>query len=206
MTYEEFSVNFLKGDEKILEIGGNYGRNSCIIATVLKENSSNLVILENNEEFIPVLEKNKTKNSFKYHIETSILCSKKLIKKNNDIKPSELLEENYEWIPTITYEELLDKYKINFDTLFISCEGTTFYFILNDNPKILENINMIIMENDYQDLNYYIYVKNAIINNCFMRFYKKGINNNYLNNTEFEEWKKKQVCLNNFFEVWKRIN
>ncbi len=59
MTYEDFLINNLKGDEKVLEIGR---RSSYLIAKILKE-SSNLVSLETDEE------ENVNKENVNFHIE-----------------------------------------------------------------------------------------------------------------------------------------
>jgi hypothetical protein len=58
-------------------------------------------------------------------------------------------------------------------------------------PEILNNINLIIMENDYWDITKYNYVNNKLKENNFIIDYvEKG------------GW---GPCENNFFEVWKKI-
>lgn len=193
---QKMVVNNLNGDEKVLEIGGNYGRNSCVIATILKD-SSNLVVLESNDDFIPMLKANKNRNLLNFNIEPSALSKRRLIQKDLDTKPSEVLETGYKWVSTITYEELLVKYGIIFDTLVLDCEGA-FYYILMDYPYILNNLKLIIMENDYKSLNDYNYVKNKLIENGFIRTYKEDVH--YAD----ENWKNTQPCIDNFFEVWKK--
>jgi hypothetical protein len=49
----------------------------------------------------------------------------------------------------------------------INCEGA-FYYILKDIEYILDNIRLIIIENDYENHEHYIYVKNKLdkIFNC----------------------------------------
>jgi len=63
------------------------------------------------------------------------------------------LLNGYKWVKTITYDDLKLKYKINFDTLVLDCEGA-FYYILMDMPEILENIKLIIMENNYHNFSH----------------------------------------------------
>ena len=53
------------------------------------------------------------------------------------------------------------KYNIEFDTLVLDCEGA-FYYILMDMPEILDNINLIIMENDYQDYNHKLFIDDVL--------------------------------------------
>ena len=65
----------------------------------------------------------------------------------------------------MSYNTLMNKYNIIFDTLVIDCEGA-FYYILKDTPEILLNINLIIMENDYHDYSHKEYVDSILkINN-----------------------------------------
>ena len=179
---------FLTGKEKVLEIGGNIGRNSLVISTIL-EDESNLVVLESNSYIAEQLEENRDYNNFKFKIEKSALSKRKLIQRGWETIPSDTLLKGYSWVNTISIEELREKYKINFDTLVLDCEGA-FYYILMDMPEILENIKLIIMENDYDDIKKYEYVKNKIEKEGFTRIY-------------FEPggWKK---YTSNFYEVWEK--
>ena len=147
---QKMAVRYLGGQEKVLEIGGNIGRNSLVIASIL-ENSNNLVTLESDINISKQLSENRDLNNMNFYIESSALSKRKLIQKGWETKPSETLEPNFEWVNTITLEQLKNKYNINFDTLVLDCEGA-FYYILMDMPEILDNINLIIMENDYHVL------------------------------------------------------
>lgn len=60
-------VRYLTGNEKVLEIGGNIGRNSLVIASILKENS--LVTLETVDTFASQLTENKELNHLSFYIE-----------------------------------------------------------------------------------------------------------------------------------------
>ena len=70
--YEEFpeqrlSVKYLTGKEKVLEIGGNIGRNSLVIAHILsQQGNNNFVSLESNEEISEQLRHNRDMNNFKF--------------------------------------------------------------------------------------------------------------------------------------------
>jgi FkbM family methyltransferase len=185
---QKMALNYLTGKEKVLEIGSNIGRNSCVIASIL-EDSSNLVTLECNEEFIIQLKENRDKNNFKFQIENSALSKRKLITRGWETIPSEDLKEGFKWTNIISLDELKTKYNIDFDTLVLDCEGG-FYFILSDMPEILDNINLIIMENDYWDINHKIYIDEILNKNNFTVDY-----------IEIGGW---GPCYNNFFEVWKK--
>ena len=181
-------VRYLTGNEKVLEIGGNIGRNSLVIASIL-ENQKNLVTLESHPDIAKALHENRDLNNSNFQIESSALSNRKLIQKGWDTVPSDTLQDGWNWINTVTFSELKNKYNIDFDTLVLDCEGA-FYYILQDMPEILNNINLIIMENDYCDISKKIYIDEILIKNNFNVDY-----------TESGGW---GPCYNNFFEVWKK--
>jgi hypothetical protein len=188
------ATKYLTGNEKILEIGGNIGRNSLVIAEILREsggelNDYKLVTMECSTYISKQLTENRNLNDFHFHIENSALSMKKLIQKGWDTLPSDTLLPDYAWVNTVTWKELKEKYNIVFDTLVLDCEGA-FYYMLLDMPEMLENIKLIIMENDYWDLNHKNAVDAILINNNF-----------YVDYVESGGW---GPCYHNFFEVWKR--
>ena len=185
---QKMAVRYLTGDEKVLEIGGNIGRNSLVIASIV--NNETFVTLECDKNIAKQLEENRDLNNFTFHIENSALSKRKLIQRGWDTKPSDVLENGYSWVNTITLEELKDKYKIPFDTLVLDCEGA-FYYILMDMPEILNGVNLIIMENDYYDIQHKKFVDATLKQYNFYNDYK-----------EAGGW---GCCYNNFFEVWKRL-
>ena len=186
---QKMTVAYLTGTERVLEIGGNIGRNSLVIASIV--NNDNFVSLESDPNIAKQLEENRHLNKFTFHIENSALSKRKLIQKAWDSKPSDVLEEGYKWVNTISLDDLKTKYNINFDTLVLDCEGA-FYYILMDMPEILDNIKLIIMENDYYDISHKSYVDSILRKYNFYTDYK-----------EAGGW---GGCFNNFFEVWKLKN
>lgn len=185
---QKMAVRYLRGQKKVLEIGGNIGRNSLVIASIL-ENPNNLVTLESDVNISKQLSENRDLNDIKFYIESSALSKRKLIQNGWTTKPSEILEPNFKWVNTITLEQLKTKYNIKFDTLVLDCEGA-FYYILMDMPEILDNINLIIMKNDYHILEQKKYINDILTKNNF-----------YVDYTESGGW---GPCCENFFEVWKK--
>jgi hypothetical protein len=185
---QKMVVRYLSGNEKVLEIGGNIGRNSLIIASILKDNT-NFVTLECDAISATHLQENRDLNHFNFHIENSALSNRMLIQKGWDTIPSDTLLEGYTRVNTIQLNELIHKYNINFDTLVLDCEGA-FYYILMDMPHILDNIKLIIMENDYHDISKKNYVNEVLTKNNF-----------YVDYQESGGW---GACFNCFFEVWKK--
>lgn len=198
---QKMAFRYLTGNEKVLELGGNIGRNSLVIASILnkysKGNDKNLVVMETCNDSFNKLNENRDINNLNFHIENSALSKKKLIQKEWNAIPSDIILDGYFPVNIIDYKTLESKYQIKFDTLVLDCEGA-FYYILMDYPYILNNVKLIIMENDYKSLNDYNYVKNKLIENGFIRTYKEDVHHAY------ENWKITQPCIDNFFEVWKK--
>jgi FkbM family methyltransferase len=185
---QKMVTRYFTGKEKVLEIGGNIGRNSLIIASIL-EDSSNLVVLECDSNIANQLLENRELNNFKFNIENAALSKRKLIQQGWNTIVSDTVLEGYQPVHTITFTELSSKYKIDFDTLVLDCEGA-FYYILMDMPEIINNVNLIVMENDYWELSHKLYIDAVLTKNNFYRDYVEG-----------GGW---GPCANNFFEVWKR--
>lgn len=186
------SIKYLNGDDKVLEIGGNIGRNSLVIAYILKtkNNDNNLVVLESDTDTVKLLCENRDINGFKFHIEGSALSKRKLIQKGWNTVTSEVLLDGYKNVNIISVDALKKKYNIEFNTLVLDCEGA-FYYILMDMPEILNGINLIIMENDYDNLDNKKYVDKILTNNNF-----------YVDYVQSGGW---GPCENNFFEVWRKL-
>jgi FkbM family methyltransferase len=185
-------VKYLTGTEKVLEIGGNLGLTSLIIAYILNTRSNcQFVSLETLKNKCEIINTNKTNTNLFFFVENSALSNNLVIQHPNYTQsiPSNNLLEDYEFVQTISWNNLLNKYHINFDTLIIDCKGF-FFYILQSNPEILKNINLIIVENDYIDMQHKEYVDNLLIDNKF-----------YL---EYSESGNYGTCFKNYFEVWKK--
>lgn len=192
------SARFIKGNERILEIGGNIGRNSLVMSYILKNsrlgqnNNSLLVTLECSTEIAKHLKVNKDINSLDFFVEECAISKRKLIQKDWDVHEfdHELLDLpiGFSIVPTINLQYLREKYGV-FDTLILDCEGS-FYGILRDFPEILDGINLIIMENDYQDLQNKIFIDSVL----FQRNFK----------VKYEEKGGWGPCKEFFYQVWER--
>jgi FkbM family methyltransferase len=193
---QRMAIRYLTGTEKILEIGGNIGRNSLVIAYLLNKNgNTDMVTLESSKDIAKQLIHNRNINNVDFYIESSALSNRKLIQRKWDTIVSDELLDGYFPVDTITHDDLYIKYGIDFDTLVLDCEGA-FYYILMDTPEILDNINLIIMENDYHDISHKEYVDSVLIKNKFIRYYTEPLHNG---GNLFPG------CYKNFFEVWRKI-
>lgn len=188
---QKMVVRYLTGNEKVLEFGGNIGRNSLVIAYILREKQNdNLVVLETDNIIANQLIENRNLNNFTFHVENSALSKRSLIQKDWNAIESNILLDGYKSVKNITLDELYSKYNIHFDTLVLDCEGA-FYYILMDMPNILDSVNLIIMENDYTDISKKNFIDTILKANKF-----------YVDYVESGGW---GPCLPNFFEVWKKL-
>jgi len=189
------SVMFLNGNEKVLEIGGNIGRNSLIISSLLND-SKNLVVFESHKLIAKQLLENKSINNLNFHIINKALSKMPLIQQLNgwSCYISEIVPNGFIKVDTITYTDLKKEINIDFDTLVIDCEGA-FYHILVDMPEILENIKTIIMENDYNDYSHKLYVDDVLKKNGFNVVFSMPLTGHP---GVFPKTR------DNFYEVWKR--
>lgn len=188
------ATRYLTGNEKVLEIGGNIGRNSLIIGYILNQNqNSNFVTLECDSGISKQLIYNRDINNLNFFIENSALSKRNLIQKDWDTIVSDELLPGYKHVNTITLEALYNKYNIEFDTLVLDCEGA-FYYILMDMPEILQNVNLIIIENDFKELSHKQYVDSILTQHNFIVDYSETLTT--------ASWA--PICSKNFFEVWKK--
>lgn len=182
------AVQYIQPNSRVLEIGGNIGRNSLVIASIL-ENQHNMVVLETDTRIAEQLKQNRDQNRMSFHIENSALSKRKLIQKGWDTMVSDQLLPGYKHVSIISYDELIHKYNVAFNTLVLDCEGA-FYYILQDMPEVLNGIQTIIMENDYHFLDHKKYVDSIIESHGFIVDYQKA-----------GGW---GPCYDRFFQVWKR--
>ena len=192
---QKMAVRFLDASSKVLEIGGNVGRNSLILASITDQSS--LVTLESDPTIARFLEENRDANQMTFHIEPSALSLRPLIQKGWDTIVSDVVLDGYKKIDTITLDELRAKYHIPFNTLVLDCEGA-FYYILHDMPAILDGIQTIVMENDYYTVSHKEYIDETLRSKGFSCVYSETLGPEY----DYKRFPFQK----NFFEVWKGFN
>jgi FkbM family methyltransferase len=207
---QTLSCKYLNETDVVLEIGGNMGRNALVVSCILN-NNTNLVTMEPNYNFYNKLNENKNINNKIFHIENAALsltpllfndsltfsdndCDEKFPISTNHIKNN---KNNLNSVKIITYEELEKKYNLVFNVLLVDCEGS-FYYILRDMGYILNNINLIIMENDYENKEHYDYVKKILVEKNFLCIESIPLHG-YPNSCPWDA-----PCKENFYEVWNK--
>lgn len=184
------AIQYIKPNAKVLEIGGNVGRNTLIISTIIND-TNNYLVLESDPISAEQLKQNIRVNGFQTNVEASALSQMPLIQKHWDTVPlyDNNIPEGWKQISTITYSEIMKKYNIEFDTLVADCEGALFY-ILRDEPTILKNITTVITENDYRDIDHKNFVNQLFEMNGLKRVLAQS-----------GGW---GPCKDFFYEVWKK--
>lgn len=177
------AATYLKGPEIVLEIGGNIGRNSLVIASLLND-SRHLLTLECDPVSYSKLIQNRDQNQLHFQAECSALSKRPLVQ---DGWVTSVVFNQTSKVPTITYEQLVQKYPLKFDTLILDCEGA-FYYILQDMPEVLDGIRLIMMENDYRSMDEYNFVAQTLTDRGFVNVYRKPHEG--------------ALCADNFYEVW----
>jgi len=184
------AMRYLTGSEKVLEIGGNVGRNSMVIATILNgAGNRDMVVMETDPETVKTLERNRDRNGLVFSVEPAALSKRGLIQKGWDTMVSDVVYPGCFKVNTTDYRALVAKYGIRFDTLVLDCEGAFFYMLM-DMPEILDGIRLILMENDYHDIRQKLFVDRVLTDGGFKRVY-----------AEAGGW---GPCYPNFFEVWRK--
>lgn len=205
---QRMAVMYIKPDDIVLELGGNIGRNSCIIASLLND-SNNLVVFESFEATAKQLRENRDINNLHFHIESCAISKSDLYQTGWDTKPvNEISEANTvelaRWtnVNTATWSDIKKKYvdwtsadlQLRFNTLVADCEGAL-YYILRDEPTFLENFTKIIIENDFKNLHHKHYVDEEFRRFNFKRVYVKAIDLpqgvfDYVKEFFYEVWEK----------------
>lgn len=166
------SAYFMPSNAKVLEIGADVGRNSCVIATIL-DDSSQMVSLETRKEAVHCLDENRRHNRLRFHIKNAALSKVPLVQRGWVTIPSDIDLPGCTRVNTVSFEELLLEYGINFDTLVADCEGAL-YYILKDDPTILDNIRLIFIENDFQCAEHQRFVANLFKEKGFSVVHSEG--------------------------------
>lgn len=191
-------ATYLKSNAKVLELGSNIGRNTVMISSLL-EDDKNLVTLECDPISVYSLWKNRFVNKMSFEIEPCALSYHKLIQKGWVTIPSDIVLEGYKEVKTITFEEIENKYQIQFDTLIADCEGAL-YYILKDSEAIMQNLHTVILESDFFDAEHKKYISDV-----FTKYGLKCIHSEPLTgHPDYIMNKFPKECRDSFYEVWQK--
>lgn len=191
------ALRFVSPDSTgVLELGGNVGRNACVLAQILHDDSR-LVSLESDPDIASQLAVNRELNQFNFNIEPAALSRRRLMQYSWATRfvdeTVDQLPDGWKEIDTITWTALKDKYRhLHFDTLIADCEGALFH-IVQEEPDFLAQFNTVCLENDYPDARSKQYVDDVLADLGFSKIYSES-----LMEADF------MPCRAEFFEAWSR--
>jgi FkbM family methyltransferase len=189
------AINYIKETDTVLELGGNIGRNSCIISTILND-SSRLVVFETNLNDSIKLKENRDNNNFKFNVENSAISKINLYQQHDWIvKPINEISDisNCTKVNISCWSDIKNKYNyLNFNVLVCDCEGGL-YYILKEEPNFLDTFETIIIENDFTEISHKLFVDEVFNKNNFNMIYNKSLGDarNKMNDWFYQVWIKK---------------
>lgn len=190
--YDEqlMAVTYIQPHARVLELGGNVGRNSCVIASMLHD-SSNLVVVESDPRSAALLKDNRDLNGFRFAIEHAAVSARPLEQQGWITRPfdGERVTPGWEAVATLTWPELVAKHGAGFDTLVADCEGAL-YHILQDDPHFLRGFSTVVIENDFEDIAHKEFVDAEFRRHGLKRVFSKPGGGG--------------PCTDRFYEVWVR--
>jgi len=177
-TIEQTLVNeFIEPNDMVLELGARYGTVSCLVNSLLIE-EKNQVVVEPDNRVWDALEKNKKRNNCNFGIVKGFISNKKLslertehiCQGNKDLKGygSTFINDEKSQIKNYTFNEIQNKYNIKFDTLVVDCEGFFEEFLNQNKPIFIEQIQKIIIEEDYKEKCNYNKINTFLKENNFL--------------------------------------
>lgn len=181
---------FLHPHNIVLELEAGLGQVSLTISQILTS-SKNLVTFECKDNIANALTINRDLNNLYFHIEIGTLSPDLMALKGRDIiKYDHINTHNVSrWcrlVKSINLTQLKSKYGMEFDTLVAG----NIYNLLKSSPNILSTITMIILHNDYYELEHKKEVEFILNVYHFTCIYSKkgGFG----------------PCSDSFYEVWTR--
>jgi hypothetical protein len=183
------SLMYVRPNAKVLELGSNIGRNTCIIGRILAD-SKDLVTMETIIATYKHLERNRVHSNLNFRSVNAALSYRPLIQAGWESKPHEgEIPKNFCAVQIKSYQEVESENNIQFDTFVADCEGAL-YYIFQDYPDMLDNIDTVIMENDYNIIAQKQLVDSVLTSKGLRRVYNRS-----------GGW---GPCFGNFYEVWQR--
>lgn len=198
-TLEQYLTNkWITKNDIVLELGGRLGIVSLTINSRLK-NKEHHVVVEPNQKIIPALKHNKKLFNAQFKICTKVISNKPvkyIIEKDQLGNYTEEINEHDEndlsignLVETIKHNDFYKHYKLKFNVLVADCEGCLEKF-LDENEKLLEQLDLIIFEKDNVDrCNYKKIFK-------LLKKYDFTFRDGLINNTDDNE--------NYFQQVWSK--
>lgn len=142
------NAKFIHPNAKVLEIGGRYGVASGFINECLEENNkTNHVVVEPDITVLNALKRNRKVNNSKFEIFNGTVSEQSLTLIPNG-SATRSSPDDASLIEFMTYNEIQNKYQIEFDTLIVDCEGF-FETFLDAFHADMNKVKYIFLEYDF---------------------------------------------------------
>lgn len=179
------AADFIMPYLRVLELGGRYGVVSSVINNKLEDPYMHVVV-EPDSSVIDALNTNKINHQCKFTIINGVVSIKQLFFQKNQIGEASktFTEETDDRTITKSYtlKQIMDATNIDFNCLFVDCEGCLFNFVL-ENEEYVKNYIMIFYEQDYvKDCDYKSVTKKFLswgfyqLNDGFIKIWVKNNN------------------------------
>ena len=161
---QDLAKEYIEENDVVFELGARYGSVSCIINSLLKC-KTNQVVVDPDERIWEALERNKKVNKCEFHIVKGFVSSKKLGLTNlNDYYggyAATYIDQDDSKIPSYTMEEIKTKYNLQFNVLVADCEGFLERFF-DENPTFYDKLRLVMFEADYVDKCNYTKIRDTL--------------------------------------------
>jgi FkbM family methyltransferase len=146
-------LKYILPNDSILELGGCLGVISCVTNNIL-HNKKNHVVVEPNKIAQEFLYFNRNKNNCEFQVENSIVSntlkrtefyvsddfvSSTIFNKNLNSRKNTFMPKK-EFIDCISFDQIIKKYNILFNTLIMDIEGHEYDFILENDLKLFDKL------------------------------------------------------------------
>ena len=188
----------IRPDDCVLELGGSIGRNSCVINSILNDKAQHLVIEPSITE-AKKLKFNRDNNNLGFLIEESAISDAPLYSKGWYTFSTQI--PGSVKVNTISYNDIVSKYKLSFNVLVIDNEGN-FVSMLKSYPNILDGIRLLIIEHDFNSMDDLKYFNDVMKSNQFSN------KSNYLKSDKYgpgNNWGDGVIGDPIFVSVWEKI-
>jgi FkbM family methyltransferase len=147
---QDLAREYILEDDTVFELGARYGSVSCVINSMLKC-KTNQVVVEPDNRVWDALERNKAANNCEFTIIKGFVSAKKMDLTALDCcngYGTTSVENVNSIIPSYTLAEIEEKYKLTFDVLVADCEGFLEQFF-DENPTFCDGLRLLLFEADY---------------------------------------------------------
>lgn len=149
---QQMACDWITPECIVLELGARYGTVSCVINKIIS-NPLHQVSVDPDSSVWDCLRENRDRNGCSFHILQGAISRVPLHVSGSGYATVTNLDGNPNTY-TYTLEQVEAMYRLRFNTLVADCEGALGHFF-EENPKLLDQLNLIILEADFPNLTDY---------------------------------------------------